>query len=283
MKFQKTIKKSIFLEGKGLHTGKESSITLKPASLNTGIIFKRKDISNDAYLKANIENVIDSKLSITLGCKEFRIATVEHILAALYGLEIDNLIIEITAEELPIMDGSSKNFVEAILESGIEEQNGAISYFRVNKPIWVIREDKHLVVLPSDKLKISYTLEFNHKMLESQSMYFLLNKKSFVQEIAFARTFCFEKDIVSIKKDDLGKGGSLENVVVIGENNYLNSDLRFKNECLRHKILDLIGALALLEKPIKGYIIARKSGHLLDVALIKELKNALNQQELVSD
>jgi UDP-3-O-acyl N-acetylglucosamine deacetylase len=270
LKFQKTIKKNVSLSGQGLHTGRKTTVIFKPAPVDTGVWIVRKDFSPPLRLKVSIENVVDDRLAITLGNERFKVTTIEHILAALAGLEIDNLMIELDGEEPPIMDGSARPFVEAFLETGIEKQNGVVPYWRLDQPIWEMREDKHLIVLPSDNLKIAYTIEFDHHLLESQSAFFLINENTFIEQISPARTFCFLNEVSLIRGENLGRGGSVENTVILGEERYL-TELRFKNECVRHKILDLLAALYLLGRPIKAYFIARKSGHYLDISLIKRL------------
>lgn len=274
MKFQKTISKEVSLVGTGLHTGVKSKITFKPHKVDGGIIFIRKDLPPPNSIKLSINYVINDKLAISIGNEFFTVSTIEHILATLAGLEIDNIKIELEAAEPPILDGSSLPFVEALKNAGIVQQEKVLPCYRLEKPVWVCTEDKHIIALPSDDFKITYTLGYENKILKSQSASFVINEEIFIKKIAPARTFCFLEDIEHIQMQGLGKGGSLENTLVLTKEGYLNN-LRFEDECVRHKILDLMGALYLLGRPIKTQIVVRKSGHYLDLFFVRKMIRAL--------
>lgn len=269
---QKTLKKEIFFSGAGLHTGDKITIKILPAGVNTGIQFIRIDKSKREIINGNIDNVISSKREVTLGRDKTTIHTVEHLLAAFSGLEIDNAFVEMDAGEPPVADGSSKPFVDLILGAGLEEQDQNREFIVIDEPVWAGLEDRYLVVLPSNEMKISFTIDFNHTVLKTQFAGFKINPEIFKNDIAPARTFGFLKEVGELRKNDLVHGGSLENAIVIGETGILNEKLRFDNECVRHKILDLIGDLYLLGKPILAHVIAIKSGHSLNVELVRKIK-----------
>ncbi|MFH1287172.1 MAG: UDP-3-O-acyl-N-acetylglucosamine deacetylase [bacterium] len=269
---QKTLRKEVYFSGTGLHTGDKITIKILPAKANTGIRFIRIDKSKHEMINGNIDSVINSKREVTLGHDKTTIHTVEHLLAAFSGLEVDNAFVEMDAGEPPVADGSSKPFVDLILGAGLEEQEQNRKIIVIDKPIWAGLGDRYLVALPSNEMKISFTIDFNHAVLKTQFADFKINPEIFKNDIAPARTFGFLKEVRELRKNDLAQGGSLENAVVIGETGILNEELRFDNECVRHKILDLIGDLYLLGKPILAHIIAIKSGHSLNVELVQKIK-----------
>ncbi|MDD5771944.1 MAG: UDP-3-O-acyl-N-acetylglucosamine deacetylase [bacterium] len=276
---QKTLKKEIYVSGTGLHTGSKISIKILPAKVNTGIRFKRIDKLKHEIINGNIDSVINSKREVTLGRADMAIHTVEHLLAAFSGLEIDNAIIEMDADEPPVVDGSSRLFVDLLMEVGLEEQDQNRKFIIVDEPIWASSDDRYLVALPSDEMKISFTIDFAHPVIKTQYASFKINPEIFRKEIASARTFGFLNEVSELRKNDLAHGGSLENAIVIGDTGILNDSLRFENECVRHKILDLIGDLYLLEKPILAHIIAIKSGHSLNIELVRKIKNFINDNK----
>ncbi len=269
MKTQKTLKKSVELTGIGVHTGKKASVTLSPAPENYGIKIKK---NNEIY-ECNVENVLNAMNQITVGTDNNYVQTVEHILAALKGLQIQNCLLTFTSDEAPILDGSAFPFVEAIKDAGIKDQNEKQNTFNVLNPIWVEEKDKYLILLPSDSFKISYNISFSHPMLQSQYAYFEVDETTFENEISKARTFGFYEDWEYLKSKGLALGSSLNNSVVYNKEGLLNSSLRYHNECVRHKILDLIGDVSLLGLEFKGHIIANKSGHYLDTLLVKKIKH----------
>ena len=279
MEKQRTIKQSAVYSGVGLHTGNETTITFKPAPENYGIRFVRTDLDHAPEIPCDIDHVIDITRGTTLGNNSVKVHTVEHILAALAGLSIDNLRIEVNANEPPVADGSSLPFVEKLQEAGVVEQDAEKRYFELKEPLWLtFSEDVYLVILPANDLKITYTVSYQHPLLKSQFASFIVNNGVFAKEIAPARTFCFLHEVEELRQQGLIKGGNLNNAVVIGDDTILNDTLRFDNEFVRHKILDLIGDLYLLGQPIKGHVIVVKSGHASNVKLVQKLRQIAKRQ-----
>jgi len=265
---QRTIKKSVSYKGIALHLGKEVTLTLEPAPAGEGIVFIREDLANSPQIAARVDKVVSNMRGTSLGEGKIRIRTVEHILAALAGLAIDNIRVKVDGEEIPAADGSALPFVKLIQKAGIVEQEFPRHFLQINEPLWIEEGDKRLVVLPSPGLKITYTVDFPHSPLKSQFAEFTIDEEIFIQEIAPSRTFGFMEEVEGLKKKGLIKGGSLENAVVIDKNGVVNKEgLRFPNEPVRHKILDLIGDLYLLGQPLQAHIIAVKSGHLFNKTL----------------
>ena len=299
-KQQRTIKKASSCTGVGLHTGVESTITFKPAPENYGIRFKRTDIKGSTAIKADIDHVVDISRGTTIKQNGIRIHTVAHTLAAVSGLRIDNILIELTSKETPVMDGSAKDFVEALQSSGQVTQEAnrrvlpigrAVTYSDTVKEI-----DIH--VIPSDRFRVTFMVEYPLPQLGTQYEAIYNMEEDFAKEVAPARTFCFMSEVEMLKEQGLIKGGSLGNAVVImdkkidpkeidhlralfgieetiisGANGILNDmTLRFQNEPVRHKTLDLIGDLALLGIPIKGHVTAARSGHASNVEFVKMIR-----------
>lgn len=283
MELQHTIKSEVSLDGEGLHTGNKVKITLKPAPANTGIIFVRVDLAGAPSVKADISNALDSKRiprRTSLGKEGFEIHTIEHLMAVLAGLAIDNLIIEINNNEVPGLDGSGLEFMEAIKKSGIEEQNAQRKYFLVKEPIWVEEKDSLIAVFPYSSYKISYTLDYDHPVLRSQFLSLEINPESFEKEISSFRTFVLEEEVEELKKIGLGRGASYENTLVVTEDGVLKNKLRSPDEFVRHKVLDLIGDISLLGMPIKGNVVAIKSGHPLNIKLVRRLEDQKSRYAL---
>lgn len=278
MEKQRTIKQEVSYSGIGLHTGNATSVVFKPAAANTGIVFIRTDLNNRPKIAANFANVLGIVRGTSIGSGDIQIHTVEHLLAALCGLGIDNLIIEINANEPPVADGSCKPFVEVLEKAGVVEQDAPKNYFAIKSPISYFSNDVHLVALPDEKFRISFTIEYNHPLISSQFASFEVTPEIFKQEISAARTYCFDYEIEMLKKKGLAKGGSLDNALVIGEKEIHNKEktLRYPNEFVRHKILDLIGDLYLLGRPLKTHIIAIRSGHGHNIAFAKEISLQMN-------
>lgn len=272
MEHQKTIASEVSHTGIGLHTGCKTTVTFKPALPDTGIRFTRKVDGKAFPIKVDVSSVLEAPRRTTLGAGDVKIHTVEHILAAATGLGIDNLEIEVDESEVPEIDGSSLPFVELLDGTGILEQKAQKKYFKIKRAVSVTDGDAELTAVPSDVFKISFTIDYNKPGLEGQYASFEINRKNFVKEIAPARTFCFEDEAKKLQAEGLGKGANLNNTVVISEDGIINGKTRFKNEFVRHKILDLLGDLSLLGKPILGHIIAIKSGHSSNIKLVKELK-----------
>ncbi len=274
MENQRTIQNPVQYSGIGLHTGNRTTMTFKPAEPNSGVRFVRADLDPPVEVKVDVELVVDTVRGTTLGIDEVRVHTVEHVLAALAGLGIDNLIIELDANEPPVGDGSAIPFVDILNKAGVVEQNVPRRFFTVQEPVWLTPGNGiQLVVLPDKDFRITYTVDYNHPVLKAQYDTFTILDGTFEREIAPARTFCFDNEVDFLKSQGLIRGGSLENAVVIGSNGILNDEsLRFENEFVRHKILDLIGDLYLLGQPIKGHLVVVKSGHTSNVALVKKLR-----------
>jgi len=271
---QKTIKKEICFYGVGLHTGRDVSVRLVPAGRDMGVRFIRKDLPGFPSIKAEGANVVDTNYATTLGVGGVTIATVEHILAALYGLGVDNVDIEVHGSEIPILDGSAGEFIRKIEAVGLRNLMTPRKYLIVKRPIKVSAGDKYLMLLPSDEpgLRIDYSIDFNHTLLAKQTFSRRCTKEVFIEEIGNARTFGFLSDIEMLRANGLAMGGSLSNAVVVGESDILNKDgLRYPDEFVRHKALDLIGDLSLLGAPVKGLLIAHRSGHALNHLLLQKI------------
>jgi UDP-3-O-[3-hydroxymyristoyl] N-acetylglucosamine deacetylase/3-hydroxyacyl-[acyl-carrier-protein] dehydratase len=272
MEYQKTIASEVSHTGIGLHTGCKTTVTFKPALPDTGIRFIRKVDGKDFLIKVDVSSVLEAPRRTTLGAYDVKIHTVEHILAAATGLGIDNLEIEVDESEVPEIDGSSLPFAEILDRAGILEQKAQKKYLKVRRAVSVSDGDAELTAVPSDVFKISFTIDYDKPGLEGQYASFEINRENFLKEIAPARTFCFEDEAKKLQAEGLGKGANLNNTVVISEDGIINGKTRFKNEFVRHKILDLLGDLSLVGKPILGHIIATKSGHSSNIKLVKELK-----------
>ncbi len=282
MRLQRTIKRSIGFEGIGLHTGRVCRVTLNPAPRDTGIVFFRKD--RGTLIKAHIGSVVDTAFATTLGYNGTRIRTVEHLLAVLSGLGIDNLNIDVEGPEIPILDGSSTELVSIILRAGISKQRKKRTYVRVVKPI--ILDDGHsrMLALPYSGRKITYSISFKHPLFHSQTLSIEMNEESFIRDIAPARTFGFMKNVEMLRANGLARGGSLENAVVIDDNGIMNEGgLRFNDEFVRHKILDLMGDISLLGYPLYGHIIAEKAGHSTHTRFVRKILSSVDAWELVSE
>ncbi|MEK6646374.1 MAG: UDP-3-O-acyl-N-acetylglucosamine deacetylase [Candidatus Firestonebacteria bacterium] len=276
MNYQRTIKHPIELSGVGLHTGNKVKVILKPVNANTGIIFIRTDLPSCPKIKAHISNVLDVSYAITLGCKKFKIHTVEHFLGAFYALGIDNIIIEINNNELPIMDGSAIDLVKMLSKNNIQKLNVPKKFLKLKVAQYVQQNDRYLLAVPSDELKISYTVDYKNKLIGTQYIDININDDTFIKDISSARTFGWMDEIKKQRKLGLIKGGSFETALVFGKSKVLNKNgLRFSDEPVRHKVLDILGAIALLGSPIKCHIIAVKSGHSLDIELVKLLSKLL--------
>lgn len=268
-----TIKKEINYSGIGLHKGENIDMKLIPN--DDGIIFRRVDLeSGKNEIKLDIKNTFDLTRGTNLH-NEFgaEVYTIEHFLSSLAVMNITDLIVELDGNELPIIDGSAKTFVELFEESGIEELDRDIDPIVIKEPIFLTVEDKHLVALPYDGYKITYGIKFNHSFLKSQMLEEEITLENYKQNIAPARTFGFDYEVEYLKQHNLALGGTLENAIVIKKDGVLNPDgLRFEDEFVRHKMLDIIGDLKVLNRPLKAHIIAIKAGHALDIEFAKLLE-----------
>lgn len=272
---QRTIRRPISCSGIGLHSGKETTLHLSPAPPDTGILFASSD--GRARFSATADRVQSTRLCTTLGTSTFTVRTVEHLLAAISGLEIDNILITLEGEEIPIMDGSARRFVDRLREAGGVYQPSPRRWLRILRPLVLEEEGRSIRVLPADSPSIHYTIEFDHPALSLQSYHYVPSVETFERELASARTFGFLDDVEHLRSVGLIQGGSLENAVVIGDAGILNPEgLRFPDECVRHKVLDLIGDFSLLGLPIVGAIEAHCSGHGLHIAMLRELLSRPN-------
>jgi len=271
---QRTLKNVIRATGVGLHTGEKVYLTLRPAAVDTGIIFRRVDLPEPVEIKASPENVGDTQLSTTLIKGDVRISTVEHLLSALAGLGIDNAYVDLSAPEVPIMDGSAGPFVFLVQSAGIEEQKAAKRFIRIKRSITVEDGDKWARFDPFDGFKVGFTIEFDHPAFKdhAQCSEVDFSTTSFVREVSRARTFGFMRDIERLREARLALGGSLDNAVVVDDYRVLNEDgLRYEDEFVKHKILDAIGDLYLLGHSLIGAFHGHKSGHAINNRLLRAL------------
>ncbi len=310
LKNQRTIAKSVSLSGRGLHTGNKTTVTFNPSEPNTGVRFLRTDVENCPEIPADIEHVIDNFRDTTIGTGDIHIRQVEHVLAALYGLQIDNILVELDSNEPPVGDGSAMPIVEVLKKAGLVEQNSPKDYLEIEETITYNEKERgvDLVVFPSDELRITFMVDYQNPALGTQytSMYSLTDE--FVTEFAAARTFCFLHEVEELYDKGLIQGGNLDNAIVIvdrdlspeelkklgkrfgiheeivkGSNGILGGkNLRFYNEPVRHKALDLIGDLALLGVPLKAHVMAARSGHAAHVELVKKIRNVYKKKQLTS-
>ncbi len=271
---QRTIRDEISCTGIGLHSGERVKLTIKPAPPETGIKFIRKDLSGHPVINARFENVVDTNLSTTIGNNGTKVSTIEHLMAAFFGLGIDNARVEVDGPEVPIMDGSSAPFIFLLKSVGIKEQKDPKQFLVMKKTFKIQDGNRSVRISPSNELRICYTIDFHHPLLRNQKFELCFSGKDFVNEISRARTFGFLKDIRILRENGLAKGGSLDNAIVIDDFRIINEDgLRYKNEFVRHKILDFIGDLAILGSPVIAHFEVQKSGHFLNQHMLKQLMN----------
>jgi UDP-3-O-[3-hydroxymyristoyl] N-acetylglucosamine deacetylase len=269
-----TLKNIIRATGIGLHTGEKVYLTLRPAAVDTGIVFRRVDLDTPVEIEAKPENVGDTRLSTTLVKGNVRVSTVEHLLSAFAGLGIDNAYIDLSAPEVPIMDGSAGPFVFLVQSAGIEEQNAPKKFIRIKKTIIVEDDDKWARFDPFEGFKVSFKIDFQHPVFRNrtQTTEVDFSSTSFVKEVSRARTFGFMKDIEALRSNDLALGGSLDNAIVMDDYRVLNEDgLRYEDEFVKHKVLDAIGDLYLLGCSLIGQFSGYKSGHALNNRLLRAL------------
>ncbi len=278
---QKTISQSIKTNGIGLHTGVAVNLKLKPAPPNTGYIFVRTDLDN-FEIPASVEYISHCSYATTLLRKGVLLSTCEHLLAALHGSGVDNCFIELDNIEIPIMDGSSENFIELIEKAGIVEQDAPLRFLQIKEKVGIAQGDRQMSIEPSAQYEIKCLIDFPHPFIKKQTLHFVFENGSFGREIASARTFGFTSEIEMLRKANLALGGSLENAIVLTPEGMLNENpLRFRDEFVRHKILDIVGDFALLGMPILGKITATKSGHSVHSALMSKLLKNESAWEIV--
>lgn len=306
---QRTIKKPVSITGVGIHTGVTTKMTFKPAPQNYGIRFRRTDVGGSPEIPADVDHVVDLARGTTLGIGDVRVHTTEHVLAAIVGLQIDNLIIEIDNIELPIIDGSAKPFVDMILEAGIEEQEAPKDYLIIDQTIRYQNEEKgvDIVALPTDDFRVTVMIDYNNPALGSQHTGMFNLEKEFVSEFASARTFCFLHEVEMLYDRGLIKGGNLDNAIVIVDRELSNEELQnithkigidhsvilgstkvlndnklhYRNEPARHKLIDLIGDLALIGAPLKAQILAARPGHASNIEFAKRVRKLYQQKQIV--
>jgi UDP-3-O-[3-hydroxymyristoyl] N-acetylglucosamine deacetylase len=282
---QRTLKNAIRATGVGLHSGDKVYMTLRPAAVDTGIVFRRIDLREPVELKACAERVGDTSLSTTLVEGNVRVATIEHLLSALAGLGIDNAYVDLSAAEVPIMDGSAGPFVFLLQSAGIEEQNAAKRFIRIKKPIIVEDGDKWARFDPFDGFKVGFAIDFKHPIFTTATSKAEIDfsTTSFVKEVSRARTFGFMKDIEMLRERNLALGGSMDNAIVLDDYRVLNEDgLRYEDEFVKHKILDAIGDLYLLGHSLIGAFYGFKSGHQLNNQLLRKLRADVTAWEEVT-
>ncbi|HSN24351.1 MAG TPA: UDP-3-O-acyl-N-acetylglucosamine deacetylase, partial [Methylomicrobium sp.] len=282
---QRTLKNSIRATGVGLHTGNKIYLTLHPAEPNTGIRFRRVDLDKPVTIQASPSNVGETVLSTTLVAGNVKISTIEHLLSALAGLGIDNALIDVSAPEVPIMDGSAGPFVFLLQSAGVQEQDSPKQYIRIKRSIRVQEGDKWAAFDPFEGFKVTFTIDFEHPAfqdhLKTATMDF--SSTTFVKEVSRARTFGFMKDIEMLRRNNLALGGSLDNAIVVDDSKVLNEDgLRYADEFVKHKILDAIGDLYLLGHSLIGEFTGYKSGHGLNNLLLRTLLEDQNAWEMVT-
>ncbi|HQZ96646.1 MAG TPA: UDP-3-O-acyl-N-acetylglucosamine deacetylase [Pyrinomonadaceae bacterium] len=278
---QTTLAKPINITGVGLHTGVDVNMTLRPAPQNTGYIFVRIDL-DDFEIPASVEYISHCSYATTLMRRGVVLSTCEHLLSALRGSGVDNCFIELDSIEIPIMDGSSEDFIELITKAGVVEQDAPRRIFRVLERVEFEQGDRKMSIEPAENYEIDCVIDFPHPFIERQSLHFVFKNGSFGKEIASARTFGFTHEIDMLRKANLALGGSLENAIVLTPDGMLNeTPLRFDDEFVRHKILDIIGDFALIGMPIQGKITAEKSGHSVHASLMSKLLKAEHAWEIV--
>ena len=286
---QRTVKQLVKTVGVGLHSGTKVELTLRPAAPNTGIVFRRVDLDPPVDLPASATGVGDTRMASTLDNNGAKVSTVEHLMSACAGLGIDNLYVDLSAEEIPIMDGSASSFVFLLQQAGLQEQGAAKKFIRIKRPIEVRdgqgAHEKWARLEPYNGFRLKFFIEFNHPAVDGtgQVAEIDFDSESYVREIARARTFGFMQDVETLRGMGLARGGSLENAIVMDEYRILNPDgLRYENEFVRHKILDAIGDLYLVGHPLLASYVAHKSGHTLNNQLLRALLAQPDAYEIVS-
>lgn len=272
MRNQQTLAAAVTCSGVGLHSGQPVTITLRPAPPDTGIVFVNRNSHAGASLSASIEHRIPTELCTAISGNGFQVKTIEHVLAALSGLEIDNVFVDVTASEVPVMDGSAGPFIRLIQSVGLISQNRRQPYLKIMAPIEVSEGSKRVRIEPSATARITYSIHYDHPLIRTQTYVHDCSVQAFASHIADARTFGFLHEVQALWARGLGRGGTLENTVVLSEDGVVNeSGLRFPNEFVRHKVLDLIGDFSLLGMPFIGHIVAERSGHALHTRLVQEI------------
>lgn len=278
MSHQRTLERPVWCEGIGLHTGEKVAMTLYPAPANRGVVFRRTDLPSAPTVEARPEHVVDTQFATTIAKDGASVKTIEHLMSALAGIGVDNVQVDLTGPEVPILDGSAAPFVELLRRAGLRRQFAPKTFLKVRQPITVEVGTRSLRIVPSQRLKVIYTMCFDHPLLGEQTVAMEVGRDRYAREVAPCRTYGFVRDLDMLYRLGLARGGSLENAVVIGEDGVLNAPLRFPDELVRHKILDLLGDLYLLGKPLVGTIIAHGAGHQLHLQLVHRIQEHLGTQ-----
>jgi UDP-3-O-[3-hydroxymyristoyl] N-acetylglucosamine deacetylase len=282
MFFQKTIRKTVEVEGVGIHSGEKTVLRFKPAPANTGVYFIRADLPNKPFLKVSAKNVQAVSYQTSIGGPDFSVATIEHCVSALSALRIDNIYIELDGPEIPICDGSAQYFMKALLNAELIELDEPRKYCYITEPISYVENEKSAYVLPYHGLRLTVKIDFAHPAIGAQTLDMEINEQTFVREIASARTFGFLKDVEAMKAAGLAKGGSLDNCIVMDDTKVVNPDgLRFKDEFVRHKTLDALGDLVTLEMPLMGHVVLNRAGHDIMNKLINKIVSSPNSYRFV--
>ena len=279
MDAQHTLRRQISCVGIGLHSGNKVRLSLKPAAANSGIRFRRTDIG-DHEVPATIQHLAGIQLATGLARNDVSVDTVEHLMAALVSMGVDNVLIELNSPEVPIMDGSAAPFIYLIQEAGIKALGAPRRFLKVVRPIALSSGDKRIALYPSDHFKVTYSISFDHPLLRHQARTLEISEESFIEQIASARTFGFLKEVEMLRQNGLALGGSLDNAIVLGDTGALNA-LRFEDEFVRHKILDVLGDLALVGYPIIGHVVAHRGGHALHTAFAARILEECDAWRLV--
>ena len=282
MSHQRTLQRVVTCDGIGLHTGHPVKMALRPAPSNSGVVFKRIDLPFAPIIEAIPAHIVDVNHATTIGKDGIKVRTIEHLMAAFAGTGLDNVLIELDGPEVPAMDGSAAPFVDMIRKAGLKRQMVARTYLKIKERIVVETDRSGIQIVPSKRLQVIYTMRFDHPALGDQSVAFDITRERFADEIASCRTYGFLKDIEELRRRELGLGGSFDNAIVIGDGGVLNGDLRFRDELVRHKVLDLLGDLYLLGRPVVGTIIAHGAGHHLHTRLVREIQRHLDLEHPAS-
>jgi UDP-3-O-[3-hydroxymyristoyl] N-acetylglucosamine deacetylase len=280
---QRTLGESIVCYGMGLHSGLIVNMTLRPLPPGSGVVFQRLDLEGRPRIRATYENISGTNMATSLACGGAEVRTVEHLLAVCAGLGIDNVLVQLDAPEVPILDGSAAPFIYLIKQAGIVEQSGLQPCLRVKKQVQVEQDDKSVAIFPSERTEVFCTIDFDHPLIGEQHSSYIHDEESFCREIGPARTFGFKSEVDYLHRNGLAKGGSLDNAVVVDEYRVLNEEgLRYRDEFVRHKVLDSLGDLFLAGFPLLGRFVGVKSGHNLNCQLIQRLMSDSAAWELVT-
>src|SRR5262245_20490618 len=274
MYYRQTLASEVEIRGVGVHCGAPVRATLKPAEAGSGVVFVRTD-AGGVEVPANVDHVGPSFYATVLERDGVTVSTIEHLMAALYALQVDDVRIELDGPEVPILDGSSRPFVTAVLEAGIEQLGTARNYITIVRPIVVSEDEKRIAVYPCREYRVTYAIDFDHPSLAYQELTASLwSREAFVEKLAPARTFTFDHEVEALRRSGLARGGSLENAVVVSKDGILNPGLRFPDEFVRHKMLDLTGDLSLIGYPLRGHVVAYRAGHALHSRLARRILDA---------